>query len=223
MSHLRIAGKLMLVVVLLLAGTVAHSQGRHARFMQVTSIGKFKPGFYTLLDGSRHGGKLRVWQDLERNVVQVEQGKADPINLQTADLQGFTIGTDSFAVVRQVAMVGAPTEKPFGEAEFFRVMLTGRIQVLQHDQLMRSHNTVGHLNIWLLRMSPESAIVGLPYEQSAFAQHASTLFVDNPLLCQRIRAGLVGPDDFKRIIYAYLFKREIEQVSYEEAANIFRQ
>lgn len=194
--------------------------------MQIASPGKFKAGSYTLLDGSRHPGKLRVWQDLKHNIVQVEQGKEDPINLQTADLKGFTIGADSFAVVRQVAMAGAPDERPFGEADFFRVMLTGRIEVLQHDQLVQSYSgaqsTTNHINTWLLRPSPDAATVALPYERNAFAQHAAGLFVDNPLLCQRIRAGLVGPDDFKRIIYAYLLKKDIEQVSYEEAANIFR-
>jgi hypothetical protein len=124
-------------------------------------------------------------------------------------------------------MVGMPAEKPFGEAEFFRVMLTGRIEVLQHDQLVQAPSYNGsystrHFTTWLLRTAPDSAIVAIPYEEKAFAQHVAGLFVDNPLLCQRIRAGLVGQDDFKRIIYAYLFKQEIEQVSYEQAANIFR-
>ena len=62
----------------------------------------------------------------------------------------------------------------------------------------------------------------MPTEEKAFARHAAAFFVDYPPLAQRIRAGLVGPTDFKRIVYSYVFRKEIDQVTYEEAATLFR-
>ena len=62
----------------------------------------------------------------------------------------------------------------------------------------------------------------MPTDNHDFAQHAAAFFVDYPPLAQHIRAGLVGPTGFKRIVYSYVFRKEIDQVTYEEAATFFR-
>ena len=62
----------------------------------------------------------------------------------------------------------------------------------------------------------------MPTEEKAFARYAAAFFVDYPPLAQHIRAGLVGATDFKRIVYSYVFRKEIDQVTYEEAATLFR-
>ena len=216
--------KLLLTILVLLLHTTAYCQGRHTKFLEAAIHGKYQSGFYTLLDGTRHAGKLRTWQNLTRNLVQVDQGKADPINFTPEELRSFTISSDSFVVARNVAILGMPNTMPFGEVDFYRVVLTGKLQIFEHDQLIAGGLNQGPVNVqaWVLRPPGESDLVVVPNEENAFAQNMAGLFVDSPLLCQRIRAGFLGIDDFKRIIYAYVFKKEIGDVSYEVAATIFR-
>ena len=216
--------KLLLTILVLSLHTTAYCQGRHTKFLEAAIHGKYQSGFYTLLDGTRHAGKLRTWQNLTRNLVQVDQGKADPINLTPEELRSFTISSDSFVVARNVAILGMPNTMPFGEVDFYRVVLTGKLQIFEHDQLIAGGLNQGPVNVqaWVLRPPGESDLVVVPNEEKAFAQNMAGLFVDSPLLCQRIRAGFLGIDDFKRIIYAYVFKKEIGDVSYEVAATIFR-
>ena len=214
----------LVLVLFLLLPTLGHGQGRHRNLLEVAVHGKFQPGYYTLADGTRHAGKLRIWQTLVQNIVQVDQGKADPVNLAAEQMRHFTIGPDSFTVARHVALAGEPMTLPFGDAAFFRVMLKGKLQVLQYDQLvpgMGPQYGPSHYLAWVLRPAPESDLVVLPGEETAFARHVPAFFIDNPLLAQRIRAGLVGRNNFKRIVYSYIFRKEVEQVSYEEAATIF--
>ena len=216
--------KLLLTILVLSLHITAYCQGRHTKFLEAAIHGKYQSGFYTLRDGTRHAGKLRTWQNLTRNLVQVDQGKADPINLAPEELRSFIISSDSFVVARNVAIIGMPNTMPFGEVDFYRVVLTGKFQIFEHDQLIAGGLNQGPVNVkaWVLRPPGESDLVVVPNEEKAFAQNMAGLFVDSPLLCQRIRAGFLGIDDFKRIIYAYVFKKEIGDVSYEVAATIFR-
>ena len=209
-------------LLILLGHAQSHGQGRRAKFLEPAAHGKYQPGWYTLLDGTRHAGRLRLWQTLTRNAVQVDQGKADPINLAPEALRHFTMGTDSFTVEREVAVAGQPTTMPFGEADVYRVVITGKFQVLEHDRLVPSQYGAGHYRTWVLRPTKEADLVMMPTNNQEFAQHAAAFFVDYPLLAQHIRAGLVGPADFKRIVYSYIFRKEIDQVTYEEAATLFR-
>ena len=209
-------------LLILLGHAQSHGQGRRAKFLEPAAHGKYQPGWYTLLDGTRHAGRLRLWQTLTRNAVQVDQGKADPINLAPEALRHFTMGTDSFTVAREVAVAGQPTTMPFGEADVYRVVITGKFQVLEHDRLVPNQYGPGHYRTWVLRPTKEADLVMMPTNNQDFAQHAAAFFVDYPLLAQHIRAGLVGPADFKRIVYSYVFRKEIDQVTYEEAATLFR-
>ena len=215
-------------LLILLGHAQSHGQGRRPKLLEVAAHGKYQPGWYTLLDGTRHAGRLRLWQTLTRNAVQVDQGKADPINLAPEALRHFTMGTDSFTVEREVAVAGQPTTMPFGEADVYRVVITGKFQVLEHDRLVPSQYGAGqyggpaHYRTWVLRPTKEADLVMMPTNNQEFAQHAAAFFVDYPLLAQHIRAGLVGPADFKRIVYSYVFRKEIDQVTYEEAATLFR-
>ena len=214
-------------LLILLGHAQSHGQGRRAKFLEPAAHGKYQPGWYTLLDGTRHAGRLRLWQTLTRNAVQVDQGKADPINLAPEALRHFTMGTDSFTVEREVAVAGQPTTMPFGEADVYRVVITGKFQVLEHDRLVPgqygpSQYGPSHYRTWVLRPTKEADLVMMPTNNQEFAQHAAAFFVDYPLLAQHIRAGLVGPADFKRIVYSYVFRKEIDQVTYEEAATLFR-
>lgn len=215
----------VLIILLLLLHTAGYGQGRHRNLLEVAEHGKYQLGWYTLQDGSRHAGKLRMWQTLSRNSIQVEQGKADPINLAPEQLRHFVMGRDSFVVARQVPLAGNPMTVPFGEADIYRVVLTGKFQVLQHDQLVPRYGQYegpGHDLAWVLRPAGKADLVVLPSEEKAFAQEVPAFFIDNPALAQRIRAGLVGHTDFKRIVYAYVFRKEVEQVTYEEAGTIFQ-
>lgn len=216
--------KLLLTILVLSLHITAYCQGRHIKLLEAAVHGKYQSGFYTLLDGTRHAGKLRTWQNLTRNLVQVDQSKVDPINLTPEELRSFTISSDSFVVARNVAILGTPNTMPFGEVDFYRVVLTGKLQIFEHDQLIAGGLNQGPVNVkaWVLRPPDEPDLVVVPNEEKAFAQNMASLFVDSPLLCQRIRAGFLGIDDFKRIIYAYVFKKEIGDVSYEVAATIFR-
>lgn len=218
--------RISLAILSLLLHLTSFGQGRHAKILQVAAHGKYQSGWYTLQDDTRHAAKLRIWQTLTSNSVQVDQGKADPINLSPEALRCFTMGADSFIVARQVAVAGMPTIKPFAETDIYRVVLTGKLQVLEHDQLVVTQGPYGpsqsHEGAWLLRPVGTTDLVIVPAEDKAFAQHVAPFFVDNPALAQRIRAGLLGIGDFERIVYAYVFKKEIEQVSYEEAVTIFR-
>lgn len=214
------------IVFLILLGQVqSQGQGRHTKILEVAAHGKYQAGWYTLLDGTRHAGKLRLWQTLTRNSVQVDQGKADPINLAPEQMRHFTMGTDSFTVARDFAEAGQPTTNPFGEADVFRVVLKGKLEVLEHDQLVQNQGQYGgpgHYRTWVLRPTKEANLVTIPTENEAFAKHVAAFFVDYPPLAQRIRAGLLGPADFKRIVYSYVFRKEIDLVTYEEAATLFR-
>ena len=230
-------------LLILLGHAQSHGQGRRAKFLEPAAHGKYQPGWYTLLDGTRHAGRLRLWQTLTRNAVQVDQGKADPINLAPEALRHFTMGTDSFTVAREIAVAGQPTTTPFGEADVYRVVLKGKFQVLEHDRLVSGQYGPGqygagqyggpgqygagqygpaHYRTWVLRPTKEADLVMMPTNNQEFAQYAAAFFVDYPPLAQHIRAGLVGPADFKRIVYSYVFRKEIDQVTYEEAATLFR-
>ena len=210
-------------LLILLGHAQSHGQGRRAKFLEPAAHGKYQPGWYTLLDGTRHAGRLRLWQTLTHNAVQVDQGKADPINLAPEALRHFTMGIDSFTVAREVAVAGQPTTMPFGEADVYRVALQGKFQVLEHDRLVPGqYGGPAHYRTWVLRPTKEADLVMMPTDNQEFAQHAAAFFVDYPLLAQHIRAGLVGPADFKRIVYSYVFRKEIDQVTYEEAATLFR-
>ena len=215
----------VLIVLLLLLHTAGYGQGRHPKLLEVAAHGKFQPGWYTLQDGSRHAGKLRMWQTPSRNSLQVEQGKADPINLPPEQLQHFVMGRDSFIVARQVPLAGHPMTVPFGEADIYRVVMTGKFQVLQHDQFVPGYSMYDgphHDLAWVLHPAGQANLVVLPSEEKEFAQEVPAFFIDNPDLAQRIHAGLVGHPDFKRIVYAYVFHKDVEQVSYEEAGTIFQ-
>ena len=215
----------ILLVLLFLLHIAGYGQGRHHNFLEVAEHGKYQPGWYTLQDGSRHAGKLRMWQTLSRNSIQVEQGKANPINLAPEQLRHFIMGRDSFVVARQVPLAGQPMTVPFGEADIYRVVLRGKLQVLQHDQLVPGYSMYDgahHDLAWVLRPAGKADLVVLPSDEKAFAQEVPAFFIDNPDLAQRIRAGLVGYPDFKRIVYAYIFRKDVEQVSYEEAGTIFQ-
>ncbi len=229
----------VLIVLLLLLHTAGYGQGRHPKLLETAAHGKYQPGWYTLQDGSRHAGKLRMWQTPTRNSLQVEQGKADPINLAPEQLRHFVMGRDSFIVARQVPLAGHPMTVPFGEADIYRVVMTGKFQVLQHDQLVADSQLLAdyrsgagpapgqygrahHDLAWVLRPAGQADLVVLPSEEKAFAQEVPAFFIDNPDLAQRIHAGLVGHPDFKRIVYAYVFHKDVEQVSYEEAGTIFQ-
>ncbi|MFC7669180.1 hypothetical protein ACFQT0_18850 [Hymenobacter humi] len=220
MNYLR----LLPLLLLFLLSQTGYGQGRRRNFLEAATHGKYKPGWYTLRDGTRHAGRLRIWQTLTRNLVQVEKGKADPLNISPEELRHFTMGADSFVVARQGAVAGMPSTNPFGDVDFYRVVLTGKLQVLEHDQLVPGQGGYGpaHSLTWALRPAGETDVVVLPTEETAFAQFTAGFFSDYPPLAQRIRAGLVGYADFKRIMYAYVFRREIEQVTYEQAATIFR-
>ena len=52
----------------------------------------------------------------------------------------------------------------------------------------------------MLRLTKEADLVIMPSDNQYFAQHAAAFFVDYPPLAQHIRAGLVGPTGFKRIV-----------------------
>lgn len=221
----------VLIVLLLLLQTAGHGQGRHPKLLEVAAHGKYQPGWYTLQDGSRHAGKLRMWQTPNRNSLQVEQGKAAPINLAPEQLRHFVMGRDSFVVARQVPLAGHPMTVPFGETDIYRVVMTGKFHVLQHDQLVPGsgagpgpgqYGGLSHDFAWVLRPAGQADLVVLPSEDKAFAQEVPAFFIDNPDLAQRIHAGLVGHPDFKRIVYAYIFGKDVEQVTYEEADTIFR-
>jgi hypothetical protein len=219
----------VLIVLLLLLQTAGYGQGRHPKLLEAAAHGKYQSGWYTLQDGSRHAGKLRMWQTSNRNALQVEQGKADPINLAPEQLRHFVMGRDSFVVARQVSLAGHPMTVPFGETDIYRVVMTGKFQVLQHDQLVLNYGAgpgqyggLSHDFAWVLRPAGQADLVVLPSEDKAFAQEAPAFFIDNPDLAQRIHAGLVGHPDFKRIVYAYIFRKAVEQVTYEEADTIFR-
>ena len=190
----------------------------------------------------------------------MDKDKADPINLAPEALRHFTMGTDSFTVAREVAVAGQPTTMPFGEADVYRVVITGKFQVLEHDRLVSSqygpvqygagqyggtgqygpsqygpsqyggtgqygpsqYSGPSYYRTWVLRPTKEADLVMMPTNNQEFAQHAAAFFVDYSPLAQHIRAGLVGPVDFKRIVYSYVFRKEIDQVTYEEAATLFR-
>ena len=226
------ANRAVLLVLLFLLHTAGYGQGRHRNLLEVAAHGKYQLGWYTLLDGSRHAGKLRMWQTVNRNSIQVEQGKAEPLNLMPEQLRHVVMGPDSFVVARQVPLAGQPMAVPFGEADFYRVVLTGKFQVLQHDQLVPAYGIPGsglpgseaphHDLAWVLRPAGKTDLVVVPSEEQAFAREVPAFFIDNPDLAQRIRAGLLGPPDFKRIVYAYIFRKDVEQVSYAEAGTIFR-
>lgn len=226
--------KLLFLLALALLASPTYGQGRHKKFFEVATHGKYQPGAYTLADGSRHTGTLRIWQDVTRTVVQVEQGKAaEPLNLELAGLRGLRIGPDSFVVARQVPLAGEPAARPLGDISLLKVVLQGKTQVFEHDQLVATTNYIAtggtmyggrssaHVHTWVVRPNPQAELVAIPEKRDEFAQHVAGLFVDYPALCQRIRAGLEGPDDFKRIIYAYAFRQNISEISFERAATIF--
>ena len=211
-------------LLLLLVHLQSHGQGRHTKLLEAAEHGKYQPGWYTLLDGTRHAGKLRLWQTLTRNSVQVDQGKADPINLMPEQLRHFTMGVDSFTVARGVAEAGQPPATPSDKADIFRVVLKGKLEVLEHDELVTTYQNSGmsHYRTWVLRSGKDAGLVIIPTNNEAFTRHVGAFFADYPILAQRIRAGLLGPADFKRIVYAYIFRKDVEQVTYQEAATLFQ-
>ena len=50
-------------LLILLGHAQSHGQGRRPKLLEVATHGKYQPGWYTLLDGTRHAGRLRLWQN----------------------------------------------------------------------------------------------------------------------------------------------------------------
>jgi hypothetical protein len=183
---------LLLIALFALLHPTVYGQGRRPKFLEVATHGKYKPGWYTLEDGTRHAGKLRMWQTLEQNSVQVDQGQADPINLLPEQLRCFTMGADSFIIARHVAVAGMPDTKPFDEVDIYRVVLKGQLQVFEHDYIaaggytsmpgaagtsMVTSTGPSHVRSWVLRPTSGADLVMVPYEEKAFAQHLAPYFV----------------------------------------------
>lgn len=214
------------------------AQSRTIGLLEKATAGKFLPGHYTTLDGQRHAGSIRIWHDEQRNLLQVDQGKkTTPLNIAPAELKSVVIGSDSIIVVRRFQHLDLKEPLLSEQPDFCRVRLSGKVQVLEHERLyigrgkpMQGANGMMYgggstkelIASWLLRMPTDTTLYVVPSSSAAFGPATARLFVDNPALCQQLTAGYVGYNDFNRIIYAYLFKREIGQVSYEEANNIFR-
>ncbi|HEX8656167.1 MAG TPA: hypothetical protein VF690_01460 [Hymenobacter sp.] len=229
---------ILLIALFALLHSGVYGQGRNRKFLEVATHSRYQLGWYTLEDGTRHAGKLRMWQTLEQNSVQVDQGKADPINLLPEQLRCFTMGADSFIIARHVAVAGMPDIKPFSEVDIYRVVLKGRLQVFAHDCIIRGGHTnmpgaagmpgmvmsngPSHVRSWVLRPTSDANLVMMPYDKEAFAHHVAPFFVRDPILTQYIRAGMVDYHDFERIVYAYIFYKDINQVTYEQAAVLFR-
>lgn len=229
---------LLVLLATLGVGGRAQAQERSIGLLEKASAGKFQPGYYTTSDGRRHAGSIRVWHDPQRNLLQVDQGKqATPLNLAPAELRSVVMGRDSLIVVRRFHHLDATEPLLSGQPDFCRVKMSGKIQVLEHERLVIVNNapTMGAGGMmsgggrqkilqvtWLLRTPTDTTLYVVPTSPAAFGRATAPLFVDYPALCQQMTAGYVGPDDFKRIIYSYIFKREIGQVSYEAAASIFR-
>lgn len=219
-------------------GGGAQAQDRSVGLLEKASAGKFRPGHYTTLDGRRHKGSIRVWRDVQRNLLQVDQGKqAPPLNLSPAELRSVVIDSDSLIVVRRFQHLDATEPLLSGQPDFCRVKMSGKVQVLEHERLVMTTNAsmrgAGGMmygggsskalqTTWLLRMPADTSLYVVPTTASRFGPATARLFVDYPALCQQLSAGYVGPDDFKRIVYSYLFRRDIGQVSYEAASSIFR-
>ena|GEM_PF-4773389 len=116
----------------------------------------------------------------------MDKDKADPINLAPEALRHFIMGTDSFTVVREVAVAGQPTTMPFGEADVYRVVLKGKFQVLEHDRLVPGRYGPGqyggpaHYRTWVLRPTKEADLVIMPTENQEFAQHAAAFLSTTP-------------------------------------------
>lgn len=201
--------------------------------MEQAVVERYKSGHYTLADGTRHAGNIRIWMDRDKNVLQVEQGKKqEPTNLIPSALRSFVIGRDSFAVVHHFRMLDETEKKPFESADFARVLISGKIRMLEHKRFAGFDSNLGagqysrrtsFYTTNLLQPATDTMLVVVPDEEEKFARFIAPLFIDASILCQQIRAKQVGPTDLKRILYAYLFKREVTQVTYEEANTIFRE
>ena len=50
-------------LLILLGHAQNHGQGRRLKLLEVAAHGKYQPGWYTLLDSTRHAGRLRLWQN----------------------------------------------------------------------------------------------------------------------------------------------------------------
>ncbi|UOQ67013.1 hypothetical protein [Hymenobacter volaticus] len=223
----------LIVILLSLSASPAWTQGQHVGLTEQAVAGKYKPGHYTLADGTRHAGNIRVWMDREKNVLQVDKGKKqEPANLFPTALHSFVIGRDSFAVVHHFRMLDETEKKPFESADFARVLMSGKIQMLEHKRFAGFDSNLGagqysrspsFYTTNLLKPATDTMLVVVPYAEEKFARYMAPIFIDAAILCQQIRAKQVGPTDLKRILYAYLFKREVTQVTYEEANTIFRE
>lgn len=230
---------LYLLFVLAILGTGrAQAQDRSIGLLEKASAGKFRPGHYTTLDGQRHAGSIRIWHDERRNLLQVDQGKqAAPLSLAPAALQSVVIGPDSLVVVRRFQHLDAKEPLLSTQPDFGRVMLSGTVQVLEHERLVLTNSAPTRgagglmygggsgktlMTTWLLRTPADTSWYVVPRSSDAFGPATARLFADYPALCQQLSAGFVGLEDFKRVIYSYIFKREIGQVSYEAASLIFR-
>lgn len=234
----RVALCWLLLVAALGVALGAQAQDRSIGLLEKASAGKFRPGHYTTLDGQRHAGSIRIWHDEQRNLLQVDQGKqAAPLNLTPAALKSVVIGADSLIVVRRFRHLDAKETLLSAQPDFCRVKLSGNVQVLEHERLVITTSTPMRgaggmmygggsgktlMTTWLLRTPADTSLYVVPGSSDAFGPATARLFVDYPALCQQLSAGYVGLDDFKRVIYSYIFKREIGQVSYEAASTIFR-
>lgn len=229
-----VSGLILFALCLVFQGTWA--QKRSVGLLEKASAGKFRPGHYTMLDGTRQAGRIRIWHSEQRNLLQVDSGTEVPHNISPAELRSVVIGTDSLTVVRHFHHLDISEPVLSSVPDFCRVKMSGKVQVLEHERLIIVNNApmggAGGMmygggqnkvlvSTMLLRTPIDTGLYVLPTSAATFSRATARLFADHPPLCQQMTAGYVGYNDFKRIIYAYLFRREIGQVSYEQASTIF--
>ncbi|MGI4883899.1 MAG: hypothetical protein ACRYFR_02950 [Janthinobacterium lividum] len=204
---------------------------------------RYRPGWYTLADGTRHVGLLHRYVSHTDSLtkVELEPSKSEPPQvLGPSELRSVVIGTDSMVTIRLLELADTVKYKPV--TDLVHVVMVGKATLLMRHELLVSTNngasgsggmygmptTVAggkhyeNMIRWAYQKPGAPRCYLLPWGEDYFKRTVAPLFLDYPDLCQRIRGGEAAWSDVKRIFYAYNLRADIDQVSYAQAEHACR-
>lgn len=159
----------------------------------------FTRGHYVDLEGQRHEGAV-AYQLNQDYFLYKEKGNAPATKLQADEVQRFSWGVDTFAVV---------------QGKFARVLIgQGPVRLYERRKLSQrpglkpivGETLQGHMSLqrdYLLERTEGGEPVEVEWKEKKFKRQMSEFFADVPALVERIEAGEFEPGEVEKLVRAY--------------------
>ena len=159
----------------------------------------FTRGHYVDLEGQRHEGAV-AYQLNQDHFLYKEKSNAPATKLQADEVQRFSWGVDTFAVV-----LGKFARVVIGQGP---VRLYERRKLSQRPGLkpIVGETLQGHMSLqrdYLLARAGGGEPIEVEWKEKKFKRQMSEFFADTPTLVERINAGEFEPGEVVKLVRAY--------------------